>query len=385
MFCPHCGTQLPDGSAFCAQCGAGLEAAAPPPAPQAPAPPPAPTAVMPTAHLAPPAGPAQATAGSPYPKAPLGARLIALLADGIIAGALLPVAVLLIMAAGSRGEFSAAGVALAVIGGLWQTGYTLGRDAAGGAGWGKRLTGLVVVSVDTAGLAPAGATVLRQVVLWALGIVPVIGSLIEPVLVLTNPQGRRLGDKAAKTQVVRASDAQARGLTVTGGRGVAIGALVAALLVSVIGGVAGGVVFARSVAGAALPQTETPAAPTPTPEETPAEEESPGSLPGGDVAGAVNPETAVDAVGNLLNHLKNNDVESARGYATRRFKEDDAWFFAPADGALANFEVVNVFQDQAIWVVEVDEDWISGPQRSRYFVIEEDNTARVDGVEFLDR
>jgi len=44
--------------------------------------------------------------------------------------------------------------------------------------------------------------------------------------------------------------------------------------------------------------------------------------------------------------------------------------------------VVNAYPDAAIWVVEVNEEWNSGPETTRYFVIEEDNTARVDGVEF---
>lgn len=425
MFCPQCGTQVPDGSGFCPACGASLAIGAPepPPAPaaQPPAPPtppappiaPAPpqpaasqpTAVQPTVPLpAPPlaavAAPAALVApGSPYPKAPLGGRLLALIVDSIIAGALLPVGILLIVAASAREEVSIPGVLLAILGTVWQLAYMLGRDIAGGAGFGKRLTGLVVVSSVNDGPAKPGATLVRQIVLYALGIIPAIGSLIEPVLVLVNKEGKRLGDKAAKTQVVRTSEVAARGYALKTGKGAAIGALIAALLVSIVGSVVGGLVFARTVTGAAsltgmpspaIPEIETPQVETPeveTPAEQPAAEppiEEPGVTDPGAAqpAGAVNPETAVDAVGNLLNYLKENDVDSARAYATRRFQEDDDWFFVPAGGALIQFEVTDVYSDAAVWMVEVEEQWNSGPQKSRYWVIEEDNTARVDGVIF---
>ena len=49
MFCSKCGTQVPDGSVSCSNCGAPLSApnAAPAPAPVAPAPAPAPVAPAP--------------------------------------------------------------------------------------------------------------------------------------------------------------------------------------------------------------------------------------------------------------------------------------------------------------------------------------------------
>lgn len=129
-------------------------------------------------------------------------------------------------------------------------------------------------------------------------------------------------------------------------------------------------------------EPDTGVIPEPPTQETPSEEAEPG--PPSEGQGVVNAETAVDAVGNLLNSLKENDVEAARAHATRRFQEDESWFFAPAGGALASFEVTDVYQDQGLWVVEVAEDWNSGPQRSRYFVIEEDHAPRVDGVDFLE-
>lgn len=345
---------------------------------------PAPAPVAPTAAWSP--------ASAAYTKAPVGGRLLAAIVDSIIGAALLPAGVLLLMAASAREEFSVLGAVLIGLGALWQLAYALGRDSFGGAGWGKRLTGLVVVSPETGTPAKAGAAMVRQLVLYALNVIPAIGSLIEPVLVLIDKDGRRLGDKVAKTQVVRSAEAAARGVGVPTGKGLAIAMLVGALVVTLIGSVAGGLAFAGAVNGQltgiegiegldiaptdpALAPTEPDAAAQPPvdAEPIPAEE------PSGPV---VNAETAVDAVGNLLNSLKENDVEQARKHATRGFQEEAEWFFTPAGGALIQFEVADVFQDQALWVVVVKEDWNSGPQESRYFVIEEDNTARVDGVDF---
>lgn len=350
------------------------------------------TAAYPTAVAQPPIAPPPATpasaptafAAGPYSKAPLGARLIAVLVDGIISTALLPAGVLLMVASLNKEGFPVLAAVLVALGGLWQIVYLLGRDVFAGAGWGKRLAGIVVVSQATDGPATGGSTIVRQLVLYGLGLIPVIGSLVEPVMVLVDKEGKRLGDKVAKTQVARASEVIARGFALKTGKGVAVGALIAAIVLSLIGGAAGGLLVAREVAGAVGPveapsPVETPGAQAPTETAPPAEEpaaqtEAP--------AGAVNKETAAEAVGNLLSSLKNSDVEAARPHATRRFQEDDAWFFQPAGGALIQFEVVDVYPDAATWVVEVVEQWNSGPQKSLYFVVEEDNTARVDGVDF---
>ncbi|MDP2233979.1 MAG: RDD family protein, partial [Actinomycetota bacterium] len=378
-----------------------------PPAPPQPVPPaPQPTAVMPPAAVQPavqpPAAvtpPPAAAPGAGYPKGPLGARLLAWIADGIIAGALLPVAALLIAAASASEDVPVVGLLLALVGVVWQLAYFLGRDVLGGSGFGKRLAGIVVVSSETGIPATGGPTIVRQLVLYGLNIIPIIGNFIEPVLVLVDKSGKRLGDKVAKTQVVRASDVAARGVALKTGKGAAIGVLIAALLVMLAGSAIGGVVFARSIAGElgvsdGIVPIESPAeefaadAPVENPAaEAPAEE--PPTQPNDateweDQANPLNAETAVDAVGNMLNSLKNDDVAAARTYATRNFQEQESWFFAPAGGALAQFEVADVYQDAALWVVEVDEDWNSGPQKSRYFVIVEDNTPRVDGVEFQD-
>ena len=213
-----------------------------------PQPPVVPAAVPPVQQ---PTAAAVGVTGGLYAKAPLGARFLAVIADSVIASALLPLGVLLLYADLINGRPPVLGGILTAIAGLWQLGYTFGRDGARGAGFGKRMTGLVVVRAENGAPAGLGASIARQLVLWLLGIVPVIGSLIEPILVLSDKDGRRLGDKAAKTQVARTSDVAARGHVVAAGKAFATIVLVVAFLVSVGGGVAGGLVFARAVEEAA--------------------------------------------------------------------------------------------------------------------------------------
>jgi len=390
MFCPKCGAQAPDESAFCPKCGAGLhsaEAQQPRPA----APPDRPVPPAPPASPPPPTPPAAGTAGTLYPKGPLGARLLALIADSIIAAALLPLGVLLLYASAIRGEPPLLGIMLASIGGIWQLAYTLGRDVFGGAGFGKRLTGLVVTSVESGSIASAGATVLRQIVLLALGLIPAVGGLIEPIVVLVDKDGRRLGDKAAKTHVAKASDVAARGVPIKQGKGAAVAVLIAALAVSMIGSVVGGVALAQAVSQVDDWQFEIDESwdldldgesSTDVPAEKPgdldeADIEEPGVEQPVDI---VNAETATHAVGEMLYALMNDDVERARSFTTRNFQSEYDWFLYPASEALYRFEVIEVFPDPPAYGVRVREEWNSGPEDVFYSVVEEDGEARVDMV-----
>lgn len=420
MFCRQCKSETNEDDSFCPYCGADLRATATPaeqaPAPTPPPAPPTPAAQVapPTAAPIPPAPAAQAappvpggrpawapppTAGVPavayaggYTKAPLGARLFAVFADSIIAATLVPVGVLLIYAAAFSGETSVVGWGLVGVGASWQFAYTLARDAFGGAGFGKRLTGLVVVSSASGAPASGGATIMRQFVLLAMDLVPVVGSLVEPVLVLTDKDGRRLGDKAAKTQVVRATEAHAHGLSAPGGKTGAIAALLIAVVVMLAGSAVGGIALARSAEGAldgtATPIESVPPAPgdddtQAPPQETP-QSETPadsGDEPTTDapVAG-LNAETATDAVGGLLTSLMNDDVEGMRAFATPYFQETYDYMFYPSSGAFIDFEIVDVFQDVDTWVVVVAEDWNSGPEQVSFIVIEENGQVLVDGA-----
>lgn len=500
MVCPSCGAPVAEGSAFCPSCGASIsppepaavvaESIAPPPLPASvPTPPPPPPPVEPPPFaagtgpaVAAAAAPAPAASGAPYPKAPLGARFGAVLVDGIIASALIAPAILFLYAGLASGGPAALGWALVVIGGVWELVYLLGRDGFGGAGFGKRLARIVVVSQATGAPATMGASIVRQGVLWLLGLIPAIGSIVEPVMVIADKDGRRLGDRAAKTQVARADDVAARGHLVPAGRGAAVAALIVALLVSVAGGAAGGLAFAKALESAGggdvsfdQPLTQDPdiSSDLPVPDTgvspegaasqvvedfyasvsagdfeaaktTLSAEFAAGSDPGmfegwtapdyqilgetaqddgtmlvevqevdGGLANGLvsfvlvdedgwkidywllgglddqgqaesdapllNPESATDAVGQLLTALQNDQVETMKTLVTKDFLRDDPTFFRPTNGVLTSFEITDVFQDGGTYIVVTSESWPSGPEPMNYVVVEQDGKVLVNG------
>jgi len=499
MVCPSCGAQVDEGSAFCPSCGAGVAASeptmpaapepiAPPPLPSAaptPPPPPPPVEPPPFVSAAPvSAAPAATTAapqsGAAYPKAPLGARFGAVVVDGVIASALLAPAFLFLYAGLVSGGSSVLGWILVVIGGLWELVYFLGRDGFTGAGFGKRLGRIVVVSSATGAPAGMGASIARQGVMWLLGLIPAVGSLIEPIMVIADKDGRRVGDKAAKTQVARADDVVARGHLVPAGRGAAVAALIIALLVAVVGGAAGGIAFAKAVSEASgtgmieppitndgtvtdQPVPDTGISPEGAASGTVDEfysavaagdfeavkatlsaEFAAGSDPGmfegwtapdyqilgesaqddgtmlvevqeidGGLANGLvsfvlvdedgwkidywllgglddqgqaeqeapllNPESASDAVGQLLSALQNDQVDTMKTLVTKDFLRDDPTFFRPTNGVLTSFEITDVFQDGGTYIVVTSESWPSGPEPMNYVVVEQDGKVLVNG------
>ena len=79
---------------------------------------------------------------------------------------------------------------------FWPFFYLLMRDGWGhGQGWGKRLFGLLVIDANRGGFASKGASSARFIILALI-------SLIEAVVVVVRPDGRRLGDLLAQTRVV---------------------------------------------------------------------------------------------------------------------------------------------------------------------------------------
>lgn len=97
-------------------------------------------------------------------------------------------------------------------------------------------------------------------------------------------------------------------------------------------------------------------------------------------ASGLDPETATGAVGTLLVALQNDDMSGMRGAASDYFESNNADYFFPSSGALANFEILDVFEDGAVYIVIVREEWNSGPEDMTYIVIEEDGIAVVDDV-----
>jgi uncharacterized RDD family membrane protein YckC len=122
---------------------------------------------------------------SPYPKANLGRRVCAAGIDGLL------------IASCAVASWNAASLANVVAATL----YLLLRDALGGQSIGKLFTGLVVVHVDTGQRCGLAGSLKRNVVL-ALPGANLVAVLLEARTLVRDPQGQRLGDRLAHTQVV---------------------------------------------------------------------------------------------------------------------------------------------------------------------------------------
>jgi uncharacterized RDD family membrane protein YckC len=85
--------------------------------------------------------------------------------------------------------------------------YALVKDALpGGRSVGKRVMGLMVVHLSSNRPCNIWRSALRTLVLLLSNGLPAVGSLIEPLLVLLTKDHRRLGDRAAGTQVIDVAD-----------------------------------------------------------------------------------------------------------------------------------------------------------------------------------
>jgi len=146
-----------------------------------------------------------------YPRAPPWPRIAAALLDGLIGSGPFAVVALLLggtsaIGAGGEGALSLLG-ALAVATGLWALYYSFTKDGRpGGQSIGKRTMRLMVVHLPTNRPCTTAQSALRAMVLLVLQLVPYVGWLVEPIAVLAVAGGRRLGDQAAGTQVILASD-----------------------------------------------------------------------------------------------------------------------------------------------------------------------------------
>jgi uncharacterized RDD family membrane protein YckC len=157
---------------------------------------------IPVALSASPGGIAQ----SSYPKAPNGPRFVAHVVDGLVTAGAMAIAAVIVFATDLKNNgFVAA--ALLGAGIIWGIYYSFAKDGReGGQSIGKGMVDLMVVNTKTNKPCSVRESALRAIVLFALNLVPVVGWLVEPIFVLSDPDGRRLGDKAADTQVIRTSD-----------------------------------------------------------------------------------------------------------------------------------------------------------------------------------
>jgi uncharacterized RDD family membrane protein YckC len=122
---------------------------------------------------------------TPYAKVDVRKRLLAASVDGmsVIAAWFL-----------YRNTGSLLGAAGAVV-------YLLLRDGIGGQSLGKLLVGLVVVNVRTGQFCTWKDSALRNVFVLIPG-ANLVAVFLESITIIRDPQGQRLGDRLAQTQVI---------------------------------------------------------------------------------------------------------------------------------------------------------------------------------------
>jgi uncharacterized RDD family membrane protein YckC len=81
--------------------------------------------------------------------------------------------------------------------------YNFIKDGLGqGQSWGKKALDLMVVNLDNNTPCDKGKSFFRNFISGLVATIPFVGWLIEPIMVLATEDGRKLGDKAANTQVI---------------------------------------------------------------------------------------------------------------------------------------------------------------------------------------
>ncbi|HEY5405690.1 MAG TPA: RDD family protein [Ginsengibacter sp.] len=143
-----------------------------------------------------------------YPKASLGNRFIAALLDGLITvGLSIPAIIFLVAGLNKNDSYNNDGagvlIIIAILFYFIPVVYGLIKDGLGqGQSWGKSPLDLMVVNLDNNTPCDKGKSFFRNFISALVSIIPFIGWLIEPIMVLATNDGRKLGDKAANTQVI---------------------------------------------------------------------------------------------------------------------------------------------------------------------------------------
>ena len=140
-----------------------------------------------------------------YPPAGPGVRFGAALLDTAVALVVL-VPGMLATAEMYNGRFGDREIFMLAGGAITGLGYMLLKDGFGGRSLGKRATGLMVVHLPSNRPCGIGLSIVRMLVVLLANVLPAIGWLIEPILVIVTSDRRRLGDRAASTQVIRLAD-----------------------------------------------------------------------------------------------------------------------------------------------------------------------------------
>lgn len=132
-----------------------------------------------------------------YPKASNGNRFLAALTDSVISLLLSIPGLFFIFIAHNEFLFNLIGFLLILI----PIGYNFLKDSMGQS-IGKKEFGLMVVNLDNNAPCNKKKSLFRNFISSLVSSIPFVGWLIEPIVVLTDKDGRKLGDKAANTQVI---------------------------------------------------------------------------------------------------------------------------------------------------------------------------------------
>jgi uncharacterized RDD family membrane protein YckC len=139
-----------------------------------------------------------------YPKARVGARLLAYIIDEVVA--VVPMSVLILVAIAlspRRNGVSGLAIAVLLLGFGWSVYYNFVKDAwRNGQSVGKKAMNLMVVDVKANRPCTVGESALRALIFFLLNFFGGLGWLIESIVILASENGRRLGDLAAGTQVI---------------------------------------------------------------------------------------------------------------------------------------------------------------------------------------
>ena len=138
-----------------------------------------------------------------YVKANLGARFLAYIIDLVVS--IVPVTAISIFVgvSGMVNRQTAVSVIAIIASACWAIWYTFTKDGReGGQSIGKDMMDLMVVHTETNEPCTMGQSALRALIWCVVNLVPVVGWLVEPIMAIADESGRRLGDRAAGTQVI---------------------------------------------------------------------------------------------------------------------------------------------------------------------------------------
>jgi uncharacterized RDD family membrane protein YckC len=144
-----------------------------------------------------------------YPKASIGNRFLASLLDGVILmGLSIPTSIFFMIGIKKTERYYDKDEAsvLFFFGLLFYiipVFYNFIKDGFGqGQSWGKKALDLMVVNLENNSPCDKGKSFFRNFISFMVVLIPFIGWLIEPIMILATEDGRSLGDKAANTQVI---------------------------------------------------------------------------------------------------------------------------------------------------------------------------------------